>query len=819
MKSSRISAFAVFFLTPLFLISFTTLAQTGFVKGKVFEKSTDQALPGVTIFLESTDFGSATNGQGEFEISNIPVGRYMLVIRSIGFETQKVEIVVNQETPIIKNFFLIESLTELSTVTVRGATLTGGVDNIHLIPGSAHYISPRQMAKFNYNDINRVLNTVPGVNIQEEDGFGLRPNIGMRGTGVERSSKITLMEDGILTAPAPYAAPAAYYFPTVGRMQSIEVRKGSSQIKYGPYTTGGALNLISTRIPTELTANINLLAGSFNQRNLWANMGQSFDNFGFLLESFQANADGFKILDGGGNTGFDQKDYLAKLRLNTNPTAKIYQALTLKLGQSIGESNETYLGLTQSDFDSEPFRRYAASQVDLMSTEHTQYSAQHVIQPFKFIDITSTFYRNEFQRNWYKLDKVRGVEGSSSIGNILKRPDLFTSEYQTIIGNGPDTLLIKANNRKYYTQGFQSIIGISFEKGLSQHDIEIGLRFHKDEMDRFQWVDDYVMDQGQMQLIESGIPGTESNRIQGANAFASYIQYTGNFRALTLTPGIRFERVILNKEDYGKNDVLRNGSDLSINKNRVNAIIPGIGIDYRINEHVSTFFGLHKGFSPPGSTVGTKPESSLNYELGLRYQKPALRFNGVFYISDYSNLLGSDLAATGGSGTTDLFNGGEVFVHGVEVEVGYNALTGPSSNFSLPVSLAYTYTNAEFQNSFESDFEAWGTVSAGDKLPYLAAHRLSANVSFEHQAFNLNINTNYVTGMRTVASQGEISAGQHIDEQFVIDFSINVRLTRNLTLFGAVKNLTNQVYLVSRRPAGLRPGIPRNFRLGLRARF
>ena len=510
---------------------------------------------------------------------------------------------------------------------------------------------------------------------------------------------------------------------------------------------------------------------------------------------------------------------MAKLRLNTNPIAKIYQALTLKLGQSIGESNETYLGLTRSDFDNEPFRRYSASQADLMSTEQTQFSAQHVIQPFKFVDITSTFYRNEFQRNWYKLDKVRGIEGSRSIGNILERPDLFDSEYQTIIGNGPDTLLVKANNRKYYTQGFQSIIGISFEKGLSQHDIEIGLRFHKDEMDRFQWVDDYVIDQGQMQLIESGIPGTESNRIQSANAFASYIQYTGNFRALTLTPGVRFEQVILNKEDYGKNDVLRNGSDLSINKNRVNAIIPGIGIDYRIDEYASAFFGLHKGFSPPGSTEGTEPESSMNYELGLRYQKPALRFNGVFYISDYSNLLGSDLAATGGAGSADLFNGGEVLVHGLELEIGYNGLTSSGSNISMPVSLVYTYTNAEFQNSFESDFEAWGTVTAGDKLPYLAAHRLSANVSFEHQAFNLNINTNYVTGMRTVASQGEISAGQHIDEQFVIDFSTNIRLTRNLTLFGTIKNITNQVYLVSRRPAGLRPGIPRNFRLGLRARF
>ena len=147
-------------------------------------------------------------------------------------------------------------LTEGDTATnkqIELISIFGSSNQLETATGSAVIIDGTQLDLYEFDDIHRVLQSVPGVYIREEDGYGLRPNIGLRGATSERSSKIAIMEDGVLIAPAPYAAPAAYYFPMMSRMSKVEVFKGPSAIKYGPNTVGGANNMVSRGI-TENTS-------------------------------------------------------------------------------------------------------------------------------------------------------------------------------------------------------------------------------------------------------------------------------------------------------------------------------------------------------------------------------------------------------------------------------------------------------------------------------------------------------------------------------------------------------------------------------------
>ena len=703
-----------------------------------------------------------------------------------------------------------DSIIPLDEVIIKGNTILGNKFVAKNRTGAAYYLSTEELAQFDYTDINRALSKISGINFYEEDGFGLRPNISIRGTSPERSSKIAIMEDGILISPAPYSASSAYYFPSVARMQAIEVLKGSSQIQYGPYTTGGAINFVSTEIPEKFRGKISTSFGSFKTGQTHATIGNSSEKFGYMFEILNYNSDGFKSLNDDLNTGFDINEITSKIKF-VPKTPNIDQSFELKFHTYDEISNETYLGLTETDFQKNPYLRYPGSEKDKMSAEHKQYVLTHELFVNEKIKITSNFYENRFKRNWYKLDDVVHDNNSQKISKVISNPSQFSEHLKILSGelDYENALKVKANNREYISRGIQTKIDYHwYGKNESFNDLELGIRIHYDEEDRFQWEDIYNINNGFMALESYGEKGSQGNRISFANSFASYIMYKYKFKGLTISPGLRYESIKLGRDDFGKSNPLRNIENLSTRENKVSVLIPGVGFNYTFSNNLSVFGGIHKGYSPPGSSDGQKAEESVNSELGIRFSTKKLNGEIIAYRNDYSNLLGNDLAATGGFGEMDPFNAGKALVNGFEV------LLNTSISKYIPISFSYTLTDAKFLTSFGSTQDIWGEVSNGDQIPYIPKHQFSSSLSYRISKLDINLNASYNGKFSTLANGTE-----EISSYLILDLSMKYRIKKDIFLKSKILNLLDKKYAVSKAPAGLRPGHPFGIYTGIEYKF
>ena len=312
-----------------------------------------------------------------------------------------------------------------TTVTARRTV------DVRRVAGSAQVIGKEELERQEANDFHRVMQGVPGVYVREEDGFGLRPNIGIRGASADRSSKVTLMEDGVLSGPAPYSAAAAYYTPLMTRMVGVEIFKGPASIRYGPQTIGGAINLRTREVPRNFESDLDLSLGNYGSAKGHGVIGYGTDRWGVLLEGVHLQSDGFKKLDGGGNTGFDKNELMLKARYATGQ-----HELQLKLGFANERSNESYLGLSNDDFAKTPQRRYAASANDLMTWWRTQAELTHTLTLGK-VEVVTTAYRHDFARMWNRLDHFRQGPG---LYELLAYPTVGTAAvYRGILAGEVDT--------------------------------------------------------------------------------------------------------------------------------------------------------------------------------------------------------------------------------------------------------------------------------------------------------------------------------------------------------------------------------------------
>ena len=714
---------------------------------------------------------------------------------------------------LMSSFFINVNAADSEEV-IESVTIIGSKEDVKDLAGSGAVISNEDLQKAMDTDIQKILTAVPGVYMRTEEGYGLRPNISIRGTAIERSAKVTIMEDGVLVAPSPYTSSSAYYFPTTGRIHSVEVLKGPAVVSQGPQTIGGAVNLISTPIPEVNSGKFVQEIGENGMARTHAYYGANQGNFGALVEVHEHSSDGYdSIANVGGDTGFDKSDLMIKARYSSGN-----HTLTFKMVDLDETSNQSYVGLSQASFDSNPRVRYGATAYDKMMNDGEQTSLTYVGN-FENVDVVFTSWQNDYHRDWFKVsdfnnDKDHGEQ--DDINELISDANNGSANAQAILdGELAVEIEYKHNNRYYTNEGYQ--FSVSTQLGI--HDITVGYRDMEDSESRIQAHEyaDQAAD-GSLSALYGyvGLSGS-NNRLRESSATSYYVEDTMDFGKLAVTVGYRSEDYDQRHRRWGE------GAGPNLTAVRITSVrdtfatndhtTSSFGATYDLNDTMTLVAGFHEGMTP---MFGADPEEADNMELGFRYSEGTTNVEAFFFESDYSRLAAECTLVSGASCDADesaIFSGGEAEVSGIEFS-GSWIFEGDGVTF--PVAINYTSTDATFKNSSESDY--FGVVAAGDDLPYIPDAQSSVVVGF--------VKDNGMSGSaRLVSVGGSCSLAacgvyNKIESHSYLDLSLRKAINDSMNVYLILENALDRQDLISRAPSeGARSQKPQTMKVGFSYNF
>ena len=669
-------------------------------------------------------------------------------------------------------------------------------DALQKIPGSGQLITTKDFARAQPNDVSELLRRVPGLNVRQEQGAGLRLDISVRGLDGTRSRRVLVLEDGVPAAINPYGEPDLYYSPPFERIRGVEVVKGSGSILFGPQTIGGVVQLLTHAPPDSRRVYMWMNAGSPGQFELLGRYGDAWGDVRYIAQVFGKRGDGVR------GESYYATDAFGKIAVPISSRSE----LTAKIGFHDEAASSTDVGLTRAMFEENP-RRSTLAPFDQVHVTRVDGSLQHRLWLGESATLNTLAYATSTSRVWRRQDYDRIPQDSPT--------------YDRIVGDASEPLgaiyfrdTATVRDRSYTVIGVEPRLSYRFATGKVEHSLEVGARFLSETARRQQR-------RGETPLSDAGalLSDEEGSTIAIAGYAQDRIAFTEN---VLVTPGIRFEyasskrhvrRVLVSTEpvDVARDTSVEGVSDLV-------EPIPGLGIVLG-TPRLHGFGGLHVGFAPPrltsaitaeGVDENLEAERAIHYEAGLRTAPwRFLKAEATFFLSNFQNQIIPGNRSDGA--TNELVNGGRTRHVGAEAAVRFEA----GRAFSLPIAVdlyaSYTALSATFVAGEGDAAKPEAEQIDGHTLPYAPEHTASAVLDVEHPIglgaqvawtfvgpqFSDDANTEAVD---VTGRTGRLPAYQ------VLDF--NLRYRHKQTGLGAtlaVKNAMDEIYVVSRRPDGIFP--------------
>ncbi len=673
-------------------------------------------------------------------------------------------------------------------------------DLLH-IPGSGATIEKEDLERTRVLSVNEALRQVAGIFPREEEGLGIRPNIGVRGLSPIRSSKVLLLEDGIPVTYGPYGDNATYSHPPIRRFERIEVLKGASQIRFGPNTVGGVVNYITPDTPTEFEAELQATGGANGYTELDASMGGEVAGFRLLGHLNSTGFDGVRA-----NHRLEFNDFFLKAERTLAPGHE----LSARIGLMRENSQVSYSGLTQAEYLADPYDNPFPN--DRFDTERFTTALTHAWSISDTLQLTSSAYSLWFDRDWWRQSSNSG-----------QRPNDSSDPLCGGMANLDTTCGIEGRLREYNQYGIEARLNWASELFGAPTNLETGIRWHTERQNRLQINADTPDGRTPGISVNGGIPERQRRY---AEALSGFVTGQIDFGAFALSPGVRvesieYERVNLATGASGKTDLTE--------------IIPGVGATFDLNSDLVVYAGVHRGFAPPraedvvtnvGGVVDLGAERSVNWELGLRgTPMPGIDIDVAAFRMDFENQI-VPASVAGGVGAT-LTSAGETLHAGAEASLrGSIRDMGLMDTDDVYFRTALTWVaEAEFVGTRLSGISGFGGVSVtGNRLPYAPEWLASAAIGYARgdwltlQAEVQHTGEMFTDDLNTIAPTANGQRGL-IDNATTWNFTANVTPGGgDATFFVTVKNAFDELYVVD-RARGVLPGAPRLWQAGVSLRY
>ncbi len=773
-------------------------SNTAAISGQVVDQNS-AAIKGAAVSLQqaSADLRRAatTDETGRFHFDGLSPATYHLVTRQAGFSgLEKVVTVTGNGNTVIE--IVLQPGLIAESVMITSSHLATSPEAVERIPGSVGLIDAQVLENSRAFSSTEVLRKVAGINVRDEEGFGLRPNIGIRGLNPTRSTKVLLLEDGIPLTYAPYGDNASYYHPPIDRFESVEVLKGSGQILYGPQTIGGVINYITPAPPSQREGSITITGGNRQYFNGHLNYGDTLGNTGVLL--------GFTRKQGKGSRD-NVRSGLNDFNFKAVTSFSQRQAVTFKFNYYGEDSNVTYSGLREDEFTSNP--RQNPFRNDFFYGDRLGASVTHTLVFDTDVALTTNLYGSYFRRHWWRQSS-----------NSNERPNDASDPLCRGMENLNTTCGNQGRLRRYIFAGLEPRLLVTKQLFGRRNELEMGFRAHFEDQERRQ-------KNGDRPTSRDGVV-VENNERQN-QAYSGFAQNRFSFGNLTITPGLRIEHV-----KYQRTNRLVNANGHT----SLTQLVPGLGVSYARSDKLTVFAGVHRGFAPPrtedvinnstGGSIDLDSELSWNYEAGLRTNPhPAFRMEATFFRMDYENqIVPASLAGGVGSSFT---NGGETLHQGFELSGGIDTAPILKRRYNFSLRAAYTFLpTADFKGIRFSSVPGFSTTRvSGNRLPYAPNQLLTASIAYSHSAgLDTFLEAVYVGSQfaedlnRTspLSSNGQIGL---IPSYTIWNATASYHVERlRTTVFVTTKNLFDRLYIAD-RARGLLPGPPRGLQVGVKYKF